>query len=300
MPVAGFPTGGSSPTGNFYATSPHAIAPIPRYSALTHPTVVIPCFNEIRRLPVERIQALGHHHGVQLVLVDDGSTDGTALALERICRALPRGKARLIVLDRNVGKAEAVRRGLLSALENGSEMVAYLDADLATPPEEMLRILRVLEGGTAQAALGSRVAVLGAHIERSILRHYLGRVFATFASLVLRLPVYDTQCGAKAFRASRALGVALSEPFHARWAFDVELLGRLIAAGVPADDFTEVPLRRWVDVAGSRLRPMQFPLLAWELLRVHLALGRFRRDFESAPALPAPAPAVVDMREDVG
>ena len=111
---------GSSPTVNFYATSPHAIAPIPRYSALTHPTVVIPCFNEIRRLPVERIQALGHHHGVQLVLVDDGSTDGTALALERICRALPRGKARLIVLDRNVGKAEAVRRGLLSALENGS------------------------------------------------------------------------------------------------------------------------------------------------------------------------------------
>ena len=109
---------------------------------MTYSTVVIPCFNEARRLPAEHIQALGHETGVHLLLVDDGSTDGTALALERICRALPIGRARLLVLDRNYGKAEAVRRGMLSALEIGSDVVAYLDADLATPPAEMLRILQ--------------------------------------------------------------------------------------------------------------------------------------------------------------
>jgi len=267
---------------------------------LAHSTVVIPCFNEARRLPAERIEALGHDHGVQLLLVDDGSTDGTALALERICRALPLGTARLLVLDRNCGKAEAVRRGLLSAIEAGSDFVAYLDADLATPPEEIVRILGVLEGGTAQAALGSRVAVLGAHIERSAVRHYLGRFFATFASLVLRLPVYDTQCGAKAFRTGPALAAALSEPFHARWAFDVELIGRLLATGLTAQDFVEVPLRRWVDVPGSRLRPLQFPLLGWELFRIHLALSRLRWNVGPGRALEAPAPAIVDIREDVG
>src|SRR4051812_26220004 len=173
---------------------------------------------------------------------------------------MPLGRARLLVLDRNYGKAEAVRRGLLAALEIGSEFVGYLDADLATPGEEMVRILRTIESGSAQVALGSRVAVLGAHIERSTARHYLGRVFATFAAWVLELPVYDTQCGAKAFRAGPALTAALAEPFHARWAFDVELIGRLLRAGLGADDIIEVPLRRWADVPGSRLRPFQFPL----------------------------------------
>jgi dolichyl-phosphate beta-glucosyltransferase len=267
---------------------------------LTYSTVVIPCFNEARRLPAEHIQALGHEAGVHLLLVDDGSTDGTALALERICRALPIGRARLLVLDRNYGKAEAVRRGMLSALEIGSDVVAYLDADLATPPAEMVRILQVLESGTAHAALGSRVAMLGAHIERSTARHYLGRVFATIASLVLRLPIYDTQCGAKAFRVGPALAAALSDPFHARWAFDVELIGRLLAAGVMPRDLVEVPLRRWVDVKGSRLRPLQFPLLGWELLRIHLALSRLRWNVEPVNVLDRPAPAIADIREDVG
>jgi len=267
---------------------------------LTHSTVVIPCFNEARRLPAERIQALVHEAGVHLILVDDGSTDGTTLALERICRALPLGRARLLVLDRNCGKAEAVRRGLLSALEIGSDVVAYLDADLATPPAEMLRILQVVKNGTAQAALGSRIAMLGAHIERNWVRHYLGRVFAAFASLVLRLQIYDTQCGAKAFRAGPALAAALSDPFHARWAFDVELIGRLLAAGLTARDIVEVPLRRWVDVKGSRLRPLQFPLLGLELFRIHLALNRMRWNVEPGNVLPAPAPAIADIREDVG
>ena len=250
-------------------------------------------------MPDERVQALGHVPGIHLLLVDDGSTDGTALLLERICRAVP-GKARLLVLDRNHGKAEAVRRGLLEALEAGSDFVGYLDADFATPGEEMVRVLGLLQGGRAQVALGSRVALLGAQIDRKPARHYLGRFFATFASLILRLPVYDTQCGAKAFRASPALALALEEPFHARWAFDVELIGRLLAVGFTSEDFIEVPLRRWVDVEGSRLRPIHFPLLGWELVRIFFALNRLRWSAGSTPFLEASAPAVADIQKDVG
>jgi dolichyl-phosphate beta-glucosyltransferase len=265
---------------------------------VTYSTIVIPCFNEARRLPAEQVHALAQVPGIRLLLVDDGSTDGTPLLLERLCRAMP-GKARTLLLDRNQGKAEAVRHGLLEALEAGSDYVAYLDADFATPGAEMVRLLDLLREGRAQVAMGARVALLGAHIERKASRHYLGRFFATFASLILKLPVYDTQCGAKAFRASPALARALEEPFHARWAFDVELIGRLLASGLTSRDFIEVPLRRWADIEGSRLRPAHFPLLGWELLRIFVALSRLRWSAGSTPLLEAPA-TLADVREDVG
>lgn len=250
-------------------------------------------------MPAEQVQALGQVPGIRLLLVDDGSTDGTPLVLERICRTIP-GKARVLRLDRNQGKAEAVRLGLLEALDAGSDFVAYLDADFATPGDEMVRLLRLLQDGRTQVALGSRVALLGAQIERKASRHYLGRFFATFASIVLRLPVYDTQCGAKAFRASAALSRTLEEPFHARWAFDVELIGRLLANGLSSGDFVEVPLRRWVDVGGSRLRPVHFPILGWELLRIFFALSRLRWSAGSTPLLDAGTPAVAEVQKDVG
>jgi dolichyl-phosphate beta-glucosyltransferase len=261
-------------------------------------TVVIPCYNEAARLPKDRVLALVDS-GFHVLLVDDGSTDGTALVLRLLSQSRP-GRVTLLEQPDNRGKGEAVRAGFLAALKSGSRVLGYLDADFATPVEEMIRIVAELKSGSAQAALGSRVAVLGAQIERRAIRHYLGRIFATFASIVLRLPVYDTQCGAKAFRASPALAAALAEPFHGRWAFDVELIGRLLAAGLTQDDLVEVPLRRWVDVAGSRLRPLHFPLLGWELLRIQVALAGFRRNVEPARALLEAAPAIVDIREDVG
>jgi len=118
-------------------------------------------------------------------------------------------------------------------------------------------------------------------------------VFATAASLILDLRVYDTQCGAKAFCASTLLAAALDEPFHARWAFDVELIGRLLAGapgipGLEAADLLEMPLRRWTDVPDSKLRFLQFPRLGFELIRIYFALARRARraaiPLESAPA----------------
>lgn len=106
-------------------------------------------------------------------------------------------------------------------------LAGYDDADLATPPAEMLEIIRQLEERAVQAAIGSRVARLGRRIERRAARHYLGRVFATPAPAALQLPGYDTQCGAEVFRAGPALTAALAEPFISRWPFDVEIIGRL-------------------------------------------------------------------------
>jgi glycosyltransferase involved in cell wall biosynthesis len=250
----------------------------------------VPCYNEQHRLQPSAFRAFADAPGVRLLFVDDGSTDETFRLLAETC-ALLGNRASVLRLERNSGKAEAVRLGLQKVIEDGASIAGYLDADLATPPEEMLRLLKIVGENAAEVALGSRVALLGRRIERKASRHYLGRVFATFASILLDLRVYDTQCGAKAFLVTPLLRSVLEEPFHARWAFDVELIGRLLAgvpgiAGLSESAFVEMPLRVWTDVAGSKLKPKQFPLLGLELLYIHFALSRRR---SGAGALPPAA-----------
>lgn len=204
------------------------------------------------------------------VFVDDGSTDGTAELLERL-RAPHTGRVTVLRLIQNVGKGEAVRHGMREALDGGAELVAYMDADLSTPFDELARLvdrLRLDEGLTA--VLGSRFRRLGADIQRSELRHYAGRVYATLASVALGVGIYDTQCGAKAFRATPRLAEALVLPFEERWAFDVELLSRLTRASGsdPWSSIVEEPLLTWHAKQGSKLRPGQAIRAGAELLRI--------------------------------
>ncbi|MGI9052116.1 MAG: glycosyltransferase [Ilumatobacteraceae bacterium] len=216
-------------------------------------TIVVPCFNEVARLDPLALRGLARAASARVLLVDDGSRDGT----DRLVRSAAHehgDELAAMVLPRNVGKGEAVRRGMREAIAGGASIVGYYDADLATPPEEMARLVEVLRGEPdLTAVLGSRVALLGHRIERSIGRHYAGRMFATLSSVVLGLPIYDSQCGAKVFRAGAPLRTALAEPFGSRWAFDVELLARLLRAGAPPGTLREVPLVEWRDVGGSKL-----------------------------------------------
>jgi glycosyltransferase involved in cell wall biosynthesis len=222
--------------------------------------LVVPCFNEAARLEREEILRLARaREDLSLVLVDDGSSDGTVAVLDALHRAEP-ARISVVLLPENRGKAEAVREGLRRALGGGAAIVGYADADLSTPVDELLRLVDTARASPREAVLGSRVRLLGRRIERQPHRHYLGRVFATLASLALGLAVYDTQCGAKLFRATPALAAALEAPFRTRWIFDVELLARLRAGGpgvapLGDDAFEEVPLLAWRDVGGSKLRP---------------------------------------------
>jgi hypothetical protein len=133
----------------------------------------------------------------------------------------------------------------------------------------------------ADVLLGARVRLLGTRIERRAWRHYLGRVFATFASLALRLPVYDTQCGAKLFARSAALEAALARPFRSRWVFDVELLERMLAGAGGAPPLSpgrirEVPLAEWRDVGGSKLGPAGMLVAGLQVIGLFLR-SRLRR-----------------------
>lgn len=239
--------------------------------------VVVPCYDEARRLDVESFGRLCDTRGVQVVFVDDGSTDATPTLLADL--AADRPQVHVVTLGENAGKGEAVRAGLRFALARSGDVVGYLDADLATPWEELLRLAAVLdERDDVDVVLGSRVGLLGVDITRRRARHLQGRVFATLASLVLDLPVYDTQCGAKVFRRTPDLESAVAEPFASRWAFDVELIARLLRRDHDraARRFVEVPLHRWTDVDGSRLSVRARAAALGDLVRV-------RRQLRSAP-----------------
>jgi dolichyl-phosphate beta-glucosyltransferase len=242
---------------------------------------IVPCYNEAQRLNADAFVSLvDNEPDITLLFVNDGSQDATEQRLHELADLRPR-RIDVLSMERNHGKGEAVRQGLLHALGAASDIVGYLDADLATPTSEMRRLTQVLVDRDVDVVIGARVAMLGRHIDRSNVRHYVGRVFATGASLVLGMRIYDTQCGAKVFRRTPALLAAIAEPFHSRWAFDVELLGRLVeradGIGLDASRIVEEPLENWSDVRGSKLRARDFVGAAVDLPRIALALRRVRR-----------------------
>ena len=221
--------------------------------------VIVPCYNEAERLDAEafRTFALPGHH-VDFLFVDDGSRDGTLAKLESI----PAGRVHR--LERNFGKAEAVRRGVLAALADEPDYVAYWDADLSAPLSELGAFVALCESRPdIDVVIGSRVKLMGRTIERLAWRHYLGRFGATLVSLTLDLPVYDTQCGAKLFRATDLLARVFAEPFVTRWVFDVEILARFLTMDPEgrahaAASIYERPLDRWTFAPGSKVKPGDF------------------------------------------
>ncbi len=238
--------------------------------------LVVPCHNEAQRLDAPRFARFAQDHPhIGFVMVDDGSTDATGRVLRQLASRAAQS-FRVLDLRRNLGKAEAVRLGMLQALDAGPEFAGYWDADLAAPLDEIHAFLSALDDDhKLQLILGSRVRLLGHRIDRNPARHVLGRAFATAASLALRLPVYDTQCGAKLFRTGPNLRLLLDTPFRTGWVFDVELLARLArieaagpSSGAPGQGWREIPLQSWRDVPGSKVRPAAFIRSFFELARI--------------------------------
>lgn len=239
-------------------------------------TIVVPCYNEASRLQTAAFHSfIQPGQPIRFLFVNDGSTDATIAVLESMRNGFEQ-YIRILDLAKNEGKGEAVRQGMLHASrEDDARYVGFWDADLATPLNAIPLLLEKLEEHPRlQMAFGSRVRLLGRDIHRKAARHYLGRIFATTVSLMLRLPVYDTQCGAKLFRVTPELHQLLDEPFISRWVFDVEILARAIAAhGGDAQYLShsvyEVPLPRWEDVSGSKVHAGDFFRAFLDVLKIY-------------------------------
>jgi dolichyl-phosphate beta-glucosyltransferase len=240
-----------------------------------HLILVVPCFNEEQRLPAAELRQfamLGVR--VEVLFVNDGSSDGTLRLLESL-RAEDPSRFSVLNLERNSGKAEAVRRGIVAALDRKPQFVGFWDADLATPLSELVGFLNVFASRPEiEMVFAARVRLLGRSISRNPARHYFGRVGATLISSSLGLAVYDTQCGAKLFRAGDLMREIFAAPFLSRWIFDVEIIARLVRQrdrDAAARAIYELPIMVWHDVKGSKVRSTDFFRALKDLARIHRA-----------------------------
>jgi len=188
--------------------------------------IVIPCYNEEKRLPTLAYETfLQLNSETILCFVNDGSTDNTNVVLLKLKQKFDKNVAIVSYKD-NVGKAEAVRKGIIYSNEKfNHDAIAYLDADLATSLEECVELSSYLDSNIS-FVFGSRIMKIGSIIVRNHYRFLIGRVIATFISKILKLKVYDTQCGCKIFDKELSETV-FKDPFISKWLFDVEIFQRI-------------------------------------------------------------------------
>ena len=246
--------------------------------------IVIPAYNESERLPPLLAEIRGYLHSslpaddgmdVHFLISDDGSSpddaEKTRWLLEESGLS---AEMSLIRSDDNQGKGGAILLGLETSLSADFEYAGFIDADSSIAVEELHRVLVYLIATSNRSALagviGSRVKMLGRSIYRSTVRHYAGRVFATFVSLCFDQPIYDSQCGLKIFRVE-VLRRYLHMPMDRRWTWDTQLLLAMLHAG---EIIHEVPIN-WRETSGSRLSVLR------DSASMVVKLIRFRRHLQS-------------------
>jgi glycosyltransferase involved in cell wall biosynthesis len=198
---------------------------------------------------------------VRFIFVNDGSKDETKKLLDQIKRCTT--QTTVLSLPKNSGKGEAIRQGVKVALLDRPNYIGYLDADLSTSLDEFYQLQKQAFLKDIDMALASRIKKIDTIIERSFIRHIIGRIIATIIDKKFNLGVYDTQCGAKIFK-PQILEKVIHKPFYTKWFFDVEILWRIKDLNIDYKA-SEVPLKAWRNVKNSKISVLSFPTILKEL-----------------------------------
>ena len=256
------------PGGELMTTSPYL-------------SVIVPAYNECQRLPatladIQRILSL-QQEAVEVIVVDDGSTDGTDEVVKAMTPSFP--ALHLVRYEQNRGKGYAVKQGVLASR---GEVVLFMDADNSVPLDHADALLAHLGGGV-DAAIGSRYLDPGATRRRQPWYRVLwSRIANVFVQRILLDGIADTQCGFKAFRAGPAKRV-FSQLTITGWGFDLEVLTLLDRMGY---SIVEVPVA-FTDDRRTRINPLvDLWAVVGDFLRVQRNLWLHRYDL----SLPAHSP----------
>lgn len=261
---------------------------------LTKFAIIVPCFNEESRLNLTYWRrVLAENPDCTWLFVDDGSKDNTIEKLEIIAK----GDSNLVLpLSKNMGKAEAIRLGILHLLsrESNFEWIGYLDSDGAFSTQDIHALVRLCDeklgidaSKTIDVVIASRVALAGRKVKRNPRRHYLGRIIATVVCRNWSESPYDTQSGYKIFANSQFFEEAIQNPFRTQWFVDIELITRIGLIKPTPLIIWEEPVTTWQDVAGSKLNFRDYFKV---LMEARIARSRVKRliDHQKGPDLDGP------------
>ena len=229
--------------------------------------MIVPCFNEEKRLDVIYWNKLAEIANTNWVFVNDGSTDSTKNVLNQI------NNSTIVDLPRNMGKAEAIRKGISETFKKNSKetfWVGYLDADSAFDIEDITNVINIayLKDSSYDSYWGSRVALAGRNITRNNLRHILSRILITiFGYRMGNLP-YDPQTGFKVFKFNREQMVIFEKNFETKWFVDLEILLRFKELQKKIMRIWEEPVNTWKDIEGSKIRGFELITIFRDLIKI--------------------------------
>ncbi len=229
-------------------------------------SVVVPAYNEEMRLPASFEQAMeffaSQQRNCELILSDDGSTDGTLDLMRNLAERSP--VVRVVTHPTNRGKGRALAEGI--AISTG-RLVLITDADLSAPLDELPKLEEKLDAG-AGVAIGSRAHQSARELQQPIHRKVMGKTFNFMVQALLLPGIWDTQCGFKLFRGDSARGI-FGDLRTDGFAYDVEVLVRARRQGL---QIAEVPVR-WTHSAPTRVPPIRSSIEMFiDLLKIRLGL----------------------------
>jgi len=225
-------------------------------------TLIVPCFNEALRLDPKYYEDLLTQTEVSLVFINDGSTDNTLNLLTALKNRNP-GRIILVSLQNNLGKANAIREGMLlfhNSLDKNPDFLGYLDADCAFGISDIKKLFEISTNkkiGEYDVISMARIDLAGRSVQRKRYRQIIGRILGIFLRLTLpNFKMYDTQTGLKIFRCQSSLFQALDNQFETRWFIDLEIILRLQQTK-PNLLIWEEPCDKWQDIDNSKIEGKQ-------------------------------------------